>query len=192
MAFALYYRAWGAFGYSVLTLLLMFLPRLIKSRAKLNLPIEFDMVLVAFMYAAVFLGKVGSAYERYWWWDSVLHTSSGFILGYVGFLLLYLKVQQKKIQASRKLIGLIIFSIALASGALWEIFEFGLDTIFHGDLQRTGIKDTMGDLIVDAIGGLIMARIGVRVIFDHKRGLIARWTHNFIQANPHLNKAPHD
>lgn len=192
MVLALYYRSWGAFGYSVLTLILMFLPRWIKSRANLNLPIEFDMVLVVFMYTAVFLGKVGSAYERYWWWDTVLHTSAGFILAYVAFLLLYIKVQQKKIEASPKLIGLIIFSVALAFGAVWEIFEFGLDALFHGNLQRTGIKDTMGDLIVDAMGALVMARIGVQLIFYHGRGLMYRLTHNFIQANPDLRRRPHD
>lgn len=189
MLFALYFKAWGAVGYSVLTLLLMFLPRLIKSRAKVNLPIEFDVVLVIFVYAAVFLGKAGLAYNHFWWWDVVLHTSSGFILGFIAFLMLYVKVQQKKIQASRLLIGLIIFSIALAFGAVWEIFEYGLAEVFGGNITAAGLRDTIQDLIVDGLGGLVMAKIGVGQIFDHKQGFIARWAYNFIQANPHLRKA---
>jgi hypothetical protein len=189
--FALYFRAWGALGYSVLTLILMYLPRLIKSRAKVNLPIEFDVVLVIFVYAAVFLGKAGLAYKHFWWWDVVLHTSSGFILGFVAFLILYVKVQQKKIQASRLLIGLIIFSVALAFGAVWEIFEYGLAVVFGGNISAAGLRDTIQDLIVDGIGGLVMAKFGVGQIFDHKKGFIARWAHNFIQANPHIHKAKH-
>lgn len=190
--FALYFREWGAFGYCLLSLALMFLPRLIRSRANVDLPIEFDVVLVVFMYAAVFLGKVGFAYERFWWWDSALHTSSGFILGYVGFLLLYIKVQQKKIQASRRLIGLIIFSISLAFGAVWEIFEYGVDLLLGGNLQRGSLRDTMGDLMVDAIGALIMARIGVKLIYDGKKGFVERWTRNFIRVNPHLEHGKHE
>ncbi len=81
MLLALYFRSLGPFAYVAVTFILMYVPRMIKTRAKVRLPIEFDMVLVVFMYAAVFLGKIGGAYDRYWWWDAVLHTSSGFILG---------------------------------------------------------------------------------------------------------------
>lgn len=184
MALASYYHEWGAFLYSVLTLVLMYLPEIIKSRAKIQLPIEYDFVLVIFMYLAVFLGKVGLAYERFWWWDAALHTSSGFILAFIGFLILYVNIQQKKIQASPLLIGLIIFSLALATGALWEVYEFGYDIIFHGNAQRGSLHDTMWDLIVDGLGALVMAWIGVRQIFGQPKGFIARWTQNFIQANP--------
>jgi len=183
---ALYYREVGAFLYSVLAFVLMFLPDLIKSRVKISLPIEFDVVLVVFMYASIFLGKVGGAYERFWWWDAALHTSSGFILGFIGFLVLYLNVKRQKIQASRKLIGLTIFCFALAFGAIWEILEFGIDNILNGNLQRGSLRDTMWDLIVDSIGALVMASIGTKLIFGEGKGFIARWTQNFFHVNPHL------
>ena len=192
MGFALYYRAWGAFGFCILSLGLMFLPQLIKSRVNVRLPIEFDDVLVIFMYAAVFLGKAGSAYNHFWWWDVILHTSSGFIIGYAAFLILYIKVQQKKIQASRLLIGLIIFSIALAFGALWEIVEYGLAVVFGGNLTAAGLRDTIQDLIVDGLGGLGMAIIGIGQIFDNKKGWIARLTRNFIRVNPHIDRTVRD
>ncbi len=185
---ALYYREVGAFLYCILAFILMFLPDLIKSRVKISLPIEFDVVLVVFMYASVFLGKVGGAYERFWWWDAALHTSSGFILGFIGFLVLYLNVKRQKIQASRKLLGLTIFCFALAFGAIWEIFEFGIDNILNGNLQRGSLRDTMWDLIVDSLGALVMAWIGTKLIFGEGKGFIARWTQNFLHANPHLGK----
>ncbi|HTE21450.1 MAG TPA: hypothetical protein VK674_00225 [Candidatus Limnocylindria bacterium] len=192
MGLSAYYHEWGAFLYSVLALALMFLPELIKSRARLRLPIEFDVVLVIFMYASVFLGKAGAAYERFWWWDGALHTGAGFILAYIGFLVLYIKVGQKQLQASRLLIGLMIFSVALAFGALWEIYEFGYDILFNGNAQRGSLHDTMWDLIVDGIGALVMARIGIGIIFDKPRGFIARLTKSFVKANPHLGGTDHD
>lgn len=183
---ALYFREWGAALYCLLTFVLMFLPNLIKSRANIHLPIEFDLTLVVFMFAAVFLGKVGGAYEHFWWWDAALHTSSGFILAFIGFLVLYIKVQQNKIQASRLLFGLIVFSMALAFGAVWEIFEFIVDSLLSGNLQRGSLRDTMWDLIVDSLGALVMAKIGIRIIYDNKHGVISRWIKNFIKANPKL------
>jgi hypothetical protein len=188
IALASYYQEWGALAYSLLALALMFLPELIKSRAKLRLPIEFDLVLVGFMYASVFLGKVGAAYERFWWWDAALHTAAGFILAYIGFLVLYIKVLQKKIEATRLLFALIIFCFALALGAVWEIFEYAVDVLLGGNLQRGSLRDTMWDLIVDGAGALIMARIGVTIIFEKPKGWVARLTANFINANPDLER----
>lgn len=190
MGLAAYYQELGAFLYSVLALVLMFLPRLIRSRVKVNLPIEFDVVLVIFMYMAVFLGKAGGAYDHFWWWDVILHTSSGFILGFIAFLILYIKVEQKKLHASRLLVGLLIFSVGLAFGALWEIFEYGLALIFGGNITAAGLRDTIQDLIVDSVGSLLIAWIGVRQIFDKRQGFIARWAHNFVKLNQNLKGTP--
>jgi len=45
-------------------------------------------------------------------------------------------------------------------GALWEVFEFGMDQIFGMNMQKSGLVDTMGDLIVDAIGAGLAAMSG--------------------------------
>lgn len=186
--FALYFQAWGAFAYCLISLFLMWLPKLVKSKVKVRLPIEFDLVLVIFMYSAVFLGKAGQAYNHFWWWDVILHTSSGFIIGFIAFLILYIKVEQKEIQTSRWLLGLIIFCVAMAFGGVWEIVEYNLAVIFGGNLTAAGLKDTIQDLLVDGIGGLVMAWFGVRQIFDKRRGFIASWTNNFMRINPRLQK----
>lgn len=183
MGLALYYRNFWAFSYSVLALGLMYLPWLIRSKVKINLPVEFDVVLVIFMYMAVFLGKAGNAYEHFWWWDVLLHTSSGFIIGFVAFLILYIKVQQHKLQASPRLIGLLIFSVGLAFGAVWEIFEYGLALVFGGNLTAEGLRDTIWDLIVDGVGALVMAWVGVRQIFKPGKSFIIRWAENFARIN---------
>ena len=179
---------WELFFFSLLTLALMFLPELIESRAKVKLPIEFDLVLAAFVYASLFIGSGGEAYERFWWWDAVLHVSSGFILGFAGFLLLYVKLIQHKIKAGPMLIGVVIFSFGLAFGTVWEVFEYGMDSFFGTNLQRSGLQDTMWDLIVDGLGAAFMGYIGTRFVHNPKEGLIARSIRRFIDANPHLKK----
>ncbi len=187
IGFALYFQEYGAVLYSMLALLLMFIPRIIRSQANIKLPIEYEFVLVVFMFASVFLGKVGEAYERFWWWDAALHTSSGFILGFVAFLILYIMVKDNRLQASKLFVGLAIVSFAVAMGALWEIFEFAVDGLAGGDLQKGSLQDTMWDLVVDSIGAVIIAVIGAQKIFGNNQGLVSRWTNKFVKLNPKVS-----
>ncbi len=188
IGWALAHGHWEAFGLSSLALLLMFLPEFIESRVRITLPIEFDVVLVLFIYASMFLGEVVDAYERFWWWDAVLHISSGFILGFAGFLMLYVQLRRKRIAASPFVIGLIIFSFGVAFGTIWEIFEFAVDQIFGTNMQKNGLNDTMWDLIVDSLGALAMGIIGAQFIRKDGKSLLARWVHGFIKANPRLEQ----
>ena len=50
------------------------------------------------------------------------------------------------------LLATMAFSFAVSIGTLWEIFEFGMDILFGLSMQKSGVIDMMGDLIVDAIG----------------------------------------
>ena len=55
---------------------------------------------------------------------------------------------------------MIIFSLAVA--ALWEMFEYTCNILFGGDAQmvaKTGVNDTMQDMIVAFIGSMITSLI---------------------------------
>lgn len=64
-------------------------PGVIGRRLRVNIPPEFQLLAVVFVFAALFLGEVQSYYERIWWWNIALHTSSGLLMGILGFLLVY-------------------------------------------------------------------------------------------------------
>ena len=53
-------------------------------RLKVNIPPEFEAWSVVFIYASLFLGEVKGYYARFWWWDLLLHTGSGLLLGTLG------------------------------------------------------------------------------------------------------------
>lgn len=179
---------WETFFYSVLALLLILLPEVIENRTAIKVPIEFEVTIAIFVFASIFLGEVGDAYELYWWWDALLHISSGFILGFAGFLLLYIKVSQNKLKANNLIVGLIIFSLGMAFGAVWEIFEFGVDGFFGTNMQKNGLHDTMWDLIVDGGGALVVALLGSRYIQSGGKGFLDRWIRSFIKLNPGMRK----
>ena len=56
-------------------------PALLRDHLPVRLPAEMQLVALAFVFAALFLGEIRSYYERIWWWDILLHISSGWLLG---------------------------------------------------------------------------------------------------------------
>jgi hypothetical protein len=186
IAWALVYGKWEIFFFGLLTLVLMFIPEIIESRVKIELPAEFDLVIVSFLYMSIFLGEAINAYETFWWWDALLHISSGIILSFAGFLLLFIKVKQGNLQANPFFLGVIIFSLGMAFGGVWEIFEFIADMIFGTNMQKSGLVDTMWDLIVDGAGALVMAYVGAHYIQHGGKGPFHRIIRKFLILNPRI------
>ncbi len=143
-------------------LILTFLPFIFKRKFKLYLPLEIDSFIIIIIFAGLFLGDFHGYYYKFWWWDIMLHLSSGFLLGIGGFMLVYVLNQEKNIKIKMAPSFVAFFSVAFAvtMGVIWEIAEFTLDASFGLNMQKTGIADTMGDLIIDFFGALIIGIIG--------------------------------
>ena len=143
-------------------------PTLFGDRLPVRIPAEFELLAILFVFAALFLGEFHSYYLRYWWWDIALHSISGLLLGIVGFLLVYVLNESKRIDVHMRagFVALFAFVFAVAVGTAWEIFEFAADRLLGTQMQKpmlgdpSGLTDTMWDLIVDAIGALIGASAG--------------------------------
>lgn len=152
-------NAWGSLGMSMLTLIFLSLPFLIERRFKLEFPREFLGVLLLFFYASMFLGTANHFYVRFWWWDKMLHGFSGIIFANLGYLFaMYLQSNEKVSSGlNRLLVALFSFCFSVASGAVWEIYEFSMDQIFGTLYQGIGINDTMTDIIADTLGALLFA-----------------------------------
>jgi hypothetical protein len=164
------------------------LPAILSRRLAVRLPAEFALFAVVFIFAALFLGEIRGYYARFWWWDVVLHTSSGFLVGVAGFLLVYVLNQHERIELHMKpgFVALFSFAFAMAVGAVWEVFEFGMDSVFGLNMQKTGLVDTMWDLIVDAIGALTIASLGYAYMKSGREYFVDRWIDRFIETNPRL------
>ena len=83
-------------------LLLTILPNLLAKQLKVKIPAEFQLTIIIFVFASLFLGEIHDYYNKIWWWDIVLHTSSGFLLGIVGFLLVYILNETDQISLHQK------------------------------------------------------------------------------------------
>ncbi len=171
----------------LMILLITFMPLMLGSRFKVQIPHEFESLAVVFLYMALFLGEVQGFYQRFWWWDVVLHIGSGLLLGILGFLLVYVLNEKKEIELELhpKFVALFAFMFAMGMGALWEIFEFAMDQLFGLNMQKSGLVDTMWDLIVDGIGALVISLFGWAFLKDTERtSFLGVWIDSFIEKNP--------
>lgn len=78
-------------------LLITFMPILLGKRFDVGIPHGFETMAVIFLYMSLFLGEFGDYYNRFWWWDLVLHSGSAFLLGILGFLLVYVRNEKQEI-----------------------------------------------------------------------------------------------
>lgn len=188
LAGALYERQYLTAALVGCIIILTVLPTLLGRRFNVFIPPEFEMVSVGFIFLSLFLGEVRSYYQRFWWWDAVLHTGSGFLLGIFGFLLVYVLNQEKNIQLHMRpaFVALFSFVFAVAIGAVWEIFEFSMDNAFGLNMQKSGLRDTMWDLIVDTVGAFVVSTGGYIYMKRGMKSFVERWIMTFIDTNPHL------
>ncbi|MCA9364110.1 hypothetical protein KC727_02735 [Candidatus Kaiserbacteria bacterium] len=155
--FAVYRGDWITVFVSILTLALSMYALHMSRKVGLRVPSSLLTATIFFIYFSLFWGEVYNYYERFWWWDVLLHAWSAIGFGLIGAITLIFIFRRNKVVASPFMISVFAFSFSLAIGALWEIVEFGLDIFLGWNLQKSGLFDTMGDLIVDTGGALIGA-----------------------------------
>lgn len=159
------------FFVTLLTLVLTFTFDFLEKKQNIRIPHIISTTSVAFIFSGLYLGSVAGFYTTFWWWDDMLHTLSGVILGLIGFLLIYYLNSRFSMKLSPVFVGLFALTFAVFLGVVWEIFEFAFDALKGTNMQRwmiekdefligrdyqgVGLRDTMSDLIVDMIGGLI-------------------------------------
>lgn len=148
------------------TVLIIFLillsPFYLKRKYKFYIPFEFEVVALIFIYLSIFLGDWQKFYFKFWWWDIYLHLTSGFLLGLFGFFVLYFLNQNQEFQIKLKagFVALFAITFAVTVGVMWEFFEYGVDYFLNANMQKSGLPDTIWDLIMDFSGAFIISSIG--------------------------------
>jgi hypothetical protein len=71
-------------------------------------------------------------------------------------------------------------------GVVWEIFEFAMDQTFGLNMQKSGLMDTMEDLIVDCIGAAVGCSVGFVYLKGFKGGPLSATVREFVRKNGRL------
>lgn len=179
----------------VAMLMVMRLPKFLKFRLKIEVPIILSSVIVLFSFSALVLGDGLDLYGKIPWWDKLLHAESGFILSMVALWLIHIIMAEndKYIYFNKYFLTLFLVMFSLGLGAMWEIIEFTYDSIMGTNTQQfmatttsslftsedvplcghAALKDSMFDLIFDFTGALL---VGIYAFVRHDK-LVERYQH---------------
>ncbi len=129
----------------VLTLALFMLPPFVSKTFKLELPSLLEKIVLIFIFAAEILGEIGDYYIKYPIWDTMLHTTTGFLAAAVGLSLIDIlnRSERVKFNLSPLFVAIVSFCFSMTIGVLWEFLEFGADLLLQTDMQ----KDTVVNMI---------------------------------------------
>lgn len=174
---------WPVVFVTLAAVALTFLPALLATRIGLRLPPSFLVAIALFVLATLYLGEVYDFYDRLWWWDLVLHFGSAMGFGILGFLLVFMLFEGDRYAAPPWAVGALSFCLAMTVGTLWEVFEYAMDSLFGLNMMRSGLPDTMGDVIVNAVGAALAALAGVIYLSDRAGGRLRAPFDAFIESN---------
>ena len=177
---------WSLAFVSFATLALSLLPPILAARWSLSLPVPLLFATTLFFFASIFLGEALDFYERLWWWDLGLHGFSAIGFGLTGFLFVFMLFDGDRFAAPPSAIAFITFCVAMTMGAIWEVFEFLMDQFLRLNMQKSGLNDTMGDLMINALGSLMASVTGYVYLVRNSAGLLGRNLSQFISLNKRL------
>lgn len=135
----------------VLVLVIYLLPQFVENRLNIDIPTTLEVVIFVFVFAAEILGELQSYFIKYSNWDTILHTSSGFLSAAVGFSLVDLlnRSDNAKVQLSPGYLAITAFCFSMTIGILWEFIEFSADRLFLLDMQKDTIVNQISSVSLD-------------------------------------------
>lgn len=135
----------------LLVLVLFMLPFFIQQNFGIELPSTLEIIILLFIFAAEILGELGCYFITYPHWDLMLHTTTGFLCAATGFALIDILNRNSRIkfQLSPVYVALVAFCFSMTVGVMWEFFEFGMDRLFHMDMQKDTIIHSVTSVMLD-------------------------------------------
>jgi uncharacterized membrane protein YjdF len=185
-AIAIYEQQWATLFVAIVTFALTLAPLQFQRFYHVKIPVFFTSAIIVFTYFSLFLGEIRNFYELIWWWDILLHGGAAIGFGLIGFIMILMMFRDNKYAAPPIALAFFAFCFAMAIGVLWEVFEFGMDELFGLNMQKSGLADTMYDLIIDTFGAILGSAAGFFYLKGRWFGGLAGMIDEFVQSNHDL------
>lgn len=136
------------------TLALFLLPAFVQKTFNIELPTSLEIIVLVFIFAAQILGELAEFYVKIPLWDTMLHTSTGFLAASLGLSLIDLlnRSDRFKIKLSPFFVALVSFCFSMTVGVLWEFFEFAMDVLVQTDMQKDYIVNSISSVMLHPDG----------------------------------------
>ncbi len=150
----------------ILTLILFMIPELIEKKVGVVIPTGLKSIILIFIFAAEILGEINAFYIKIPIWDTILHTTNGFLMAAIGFALIDLFNRSEKfsLKMSPYFVAFTAFCFSMTVGVVWEFFEFGMDWFFHTDMQKDWILPAISSVKLDPVGANNPVRVTIESV----------------------------
>lgn len=150
----------------ILTLILFMVPQFLDKKLSVTIPVGLETVILIFIFSAEILGEINAFYVKIPIWDSILHTTNGFLMAAIGFALIDLFNRSKKfsIKMSPYFVAFFAFCFSMTVGVLWEFFEFSMDQFFGLDMQKDWIVTAINSVKLNPTGANVPIHVDVQSV----------------------------
>ena len=162
---SIYNQHWIWIFGCILALIVSSVPTILKRNYQITLPLVLEILITIALILHVGGGLLGAySIPQY---DSLTHFVSSFLVAFIAFVIIYILDEYwDGLMMDKYAMAFVVVIATIAMGVVWEFNEWITDIIF-GTYEQWGYNDTLKDLFIDAIAGLLMAGVGVALI---KRG----------------------
>lgn len=150
----------------ILTLILFAVPKIIEKKLRVSIPVGLETVILIFIFSAEILGEINAFYVKIPVWDTILHTTNGFLMAAIGFALIDIFNRSEKfsIKMSPYFVAFFAFCFSMTVGVVWEFFEFGMDWFFQLDMQKDWILPTISSVKLNPAGTTEPVRVAIESV----------------------------
>lgn len=135
----------------ILVLVLFLVPSFLSEKLEIEFPSTLQIIILLFIFAAEILGELGNYYIQFRHWDTLLHSTWGFLCAAIGFSLVDIlnRDSRVKLQLSPLYLAIAAFCFSMTIGVFWEFFEFFADTALGLDMQKDTVIHAFRSVMLD-------------------------------------------
>ena len=158
----------------ILALIVSLIPTILKRNYQITLPLILEILITITLILHVGGGLLGAyGIPNY---DTLTHFISSFLVAFLAFVIIYILDEYwDGLNMDKYAMAFVVVIATIAMGVVWEFNEWITDLVF-GTHEQWGYNDTIKDLFIDMLAGILMAVIGVNMI---KRGSFEEMTEEF-------------
>ncbi|OPX57176.1 MAG: hypothetical protein A4E25_02425 [Methanobacterium sp. PtaB.Bin024] len=145
-------------------------------------PVDIEILFLIVIFFELIVADAYSFYSRVPYYDKFMHLLISSIVGLVGMMIIYTFYALGKLQASTGVMFTLIVLITMGMGAGLEMAEYFYDQALYpvighylptgltqGSMVASPLADTMEDLFIDTLGGILGAAVGIILIKREER-----------------------
>lgn len=162
----------------ILVFLFTFIPSTIQRIFSISFPFEFELIYLLSLLLAL-------SFEQFFT-GFFVQIALGMFFGVVGFLIMYILYHNSRMKSSHNLFTLVSFCIAVALGATWEVFRYGLIVFAKTRIGDVGIDYAPQGLIITMLSAGIVSITGYFYLHYGEGKVTNRLLSSFRDKNPSL------